>query len=621
MSLFSELRRRNVFRMAALYVVGAWLIVQVAETVLPAFDVPGWVLRALILLLAIGFVPSLVLAWVFEMSSDGIRRDREAETSGTAVPRTAQRMDRVIIGVLLLALGYFVADRSMLHGPDPGTADRLRVEQATAGGSDAPGPAAPPKSIAVLAFADLSADRNSEYFADGIAEEILNALAKVRDLKVAGRTSSFHFRRRDDSLQAIGAALGVAHVLEGSVRRQGDRVRISAQLTQVSDGFNRWSETFEGDLGDVFALQERIARSISEELQLLLDAGQQTRLVDAGTTDPKAYALFLHATGVFNRRESGEFRNAIALLEEAIQLDPQFAPALSRLAALHALAPEYLGSELDASVRKAEELARQALHLRPMLAEPHAVIGYTMHTQRRFLPALEAFEHALAIEPNDPLSNFWRAATQVASGMLQEGRAGIDRTLTIDPLLPNALHHRGRLLEWMGDLDGARDTLQRARSVGARNVELPMGYVSLRQGRTAEALIEISAGIQFFSPGLPADTGDLVARGILGDQAARAAALKRLRAIVATAPEVVPGIVPFALMALDEPDEALQVIAAYPTSSNIWHAALWSPRGQAARASPAFAEFARRVGFAELWDSRGPPDLCRKDDAGDYRCK
>jgi TolB-like protein len=568
MTILTELRRRNVFRMAALYVVGAWLIVQVAETVLPAFEVPAWVLRALILLLAIGFVPSLVLAWVFEMTPEGIRRDSEGAATGPAVPRMAQGMDRVIIGVLLLGLGYFVADRFMLKGLDSGTADPPRVEHAIGGIADAPGPVATPKSIAVLPFADLSADGNSEYFADGIAEEILNALAKVRDLKVAGRTSSFYFRRRDDSLQAIGAALGVAHVLEGSVRRQGERVRISAQLTQVSDGFNRWSETFEGDLGDVFALQERIARSISEELQLLLDAGQQTRLVDAGTSDPKAYALFLHATGVFNRRESGEFRNAIALLEEAIQLDPGFAPALSRLAALHALAPEYLGSELDESLQKAEELARRALRLQPMLAEPHAVLGYTMHAQRRFLAALEAFEHALAIEPNDPLSNFWHAVTQVATGYLQDGRTGVDRTLAIDPLLPNALHHRGRLLEWMGDLEGARETLQRARSVGARTVELAMGYVSLRQGRTAEALIEISAGIQFFSPGLPADTGDQVARGVLGDQAARAAALKRLRAIVATGPKVVHGIVPFALMALDEPDEALQVIVAYPTSSN-----------------------------------------------------
>jgi len=173
----------------------------------------------------------------------------------------------------------------------------------------------------------------------------------------------------------------------------------------------------------------------------------------------------------------------------------------------------------------------------------------------------------------------------------------------------------------MGDLDGARRLLERARSVGARNIELPLGQVSQRQGRMDEARAEISAGIQFWSAGLPEDTGAVLAAGILDGPTARAAALARIQSILDAKPTVVPGIVPWALITLGEPEEGLRVVATIPTSSNVWHAAIWSPRGEAARTSPAFPEFARKVGFAALWDQYGPPDLCKKDAKGDYRCE
>jgi TolB-like protein len=610
MKLLAELKRRNVIRMAGLYLVGAWLIVQVASTVFPAFGLPEWALRGVIVLMAIGLIPALVFSWVFELTPAGLKRDDDMGAGESIAPQTARRMDRTLIVVLLLALGYFAVDKFVL-GPS-----RL------AGGADAtestPGDS---KSIAVLAFADLSQTRDQEYFSDGVAEEILNALAKVDDLKVAGRTSSFYFKGRNEALAAIGSTLGVAHVLEGSVRKQGDRLRINAKLLRVSDGVELWSETFDGTDGDIFALQESIARQVASQLKVALNAGQRDRLVDTGTTNPVAYALYLRATDVFNRRASGELLSAIALVEEAIQLDSGFARAYSRMAALYALKPEYLGSDLDDSLGTAEKLARRALELQPALSEPHAVMGYISHLQRRFLSARAEFEQALAIDPGDPLGNFWFAVTLITGGYLTTGAEQLDRTLAIDPLLPNALHHRGRLMEWMGDLEGARRLLERARSVGAQNIGLPLGQVSQRQGRMDEALAEMSAGIQFFSPGLPEDTGAVLAGGILGDATARAAALARLHGVLETPPEVVPGIVPWALITLGEPDEGLRVVATLPTSSNVWHAALWSPRGQAARTSSAFPEFARKVGFAELWDQYGPPDLCQKNDYGDYVCR
>ncbi|MCX7033076.1 MAG: hypothetical protein NT046_03780 [Arenimonas sp.] len=221
MSFLAELRRRNVIRIAALYMVGAWLAMQVAATLLPIFDTPGWVLKALVVLLAIGFVPALVFAWVFELTPDGIKREGEVAPVGSLAPRTARRMDRLLLVALLLALGYFAVDKFVLApGREASTTSLANASLETAaaptvGGAVPETPAAATsdaKSIAVLAFADLSQAQDQAYFSDGVAEEILNALAKIDDLKVAGRTSSFYFKGRNESLAAIGSTLGVAHV-------------------------------------------------------------------------------------------------------------------------------------------------------------------------------------------------------------------------------------------------------------------------------------------------------------------------------------------------------------------------------------------------------------------------
>jgi len=621
MTLLAELKRRNVIRMAGLYLVGAWLITQVAGTILPMFGAPDWIARTVVILLAIGFVPALVFSWAFELTPAGLKRDSEVQPAESIAPQTARRLDRLLLAVMAVALAYFAVDKFVLApGRDAPTSPAL----ATPNAAGVPAPvtsAIDSKSIAVLAFANMSADPDNEYFSDGVAEEILNALAKIEDLKVAGRTSSFYFKGRNEPLAAIGSALGVAHVLEGSVRKQGERLRISAKLLRVSDGVEMWTDTFDGTDADIFALQEKIAQQVTSELKVALNAGQQARLIDSGTASPEAYALYLRATDAFNRRAAAEFVGAISQLEQSIAIDPGFARAYSRMAALHALTPEYLGTDLDVSKETAQKLARRALELQTEFAEPHAVLGYVALLQKRLVSARAEFEQALAIDPNDPLANFWFAVTLFVGGYLEAGLAQIDRTLAIDPLLPNALTHRGRTMEWKGDLDGARRLLERARSVGARNIDLPLGQVSQRQGRTDEARAEMSAGIQFFSAGLPEDTGAILTAGILGDSTARAAALARMQSIVDAKPTVVPGIVPWALITLGDPEEGLRVVADFPTSSNNWHTALWSPRGKAARASPAFPDFARKAGLAELWDQYGPPDLCKKDSNGDYRCE
>ena len=303
-------------------------------------------------------------------------------------------------------------------------------------------PVAGDKSIAVLPFADLSPGHDQEYFSDGMAEEILNALAQVQDLKVAGRTSSFYFKGRNETLHAIGDALGVAHVLEGSVRKQGDKVRITAQLIRTDDGFHLWSETYDGDLTDVFELQERIARAITDRLKVILSDDQKTRLVPIATSNTDAYALYLQATAIFNRRDGVHIPDAIADLKEAIRLDPKYVRAHARLASVYAIANIYTTLDEAESLAAAEHEAQVASELDPTLAEPYAALGTVCELRRQWIASRVAAERAVALDPGDPTANFWLGLMQADTGYRSKGIASIDRALAIDPLLPNALAWR-----------------------------------------------------------------------------------------------------------------------------------------------------------------------------------
>ena len=256
-SFLTELKRRNVVRMAGLYLVGAWLLVQVAGTLLPVFDAPAWVMKTLVAVLAAGLVPALIFSWVFELTPAGLKRDEDVRPEESIAPQTARRMNRMIIAVLLLALGYFAFDKFVLAPKRE--AARVTVAEAK--------PAASPKSVAVLAFDNLSDEKGSEYFSDGISEELLTVLQKIPGLQVAARTSAFSFKGKSATAQEIGEKLGVAHLVEGSVRKAGDMVRIAARLTSTASGDETWSENYTRNLKDVFAVQTELATTIVEQLR------------------------------------------------------------------------------------------------------------------------------------------------------------------------------------------------------------------------------------------------------------------------------------------------------------------------------------------------------------------
>jgi len=322
--LIQELKRRNVFKVGAAYVVLAWLLAQITDVFLEPFGAPDWVIKTVLLVLLIGFPLALFFAWAFEMTPEGIKKERDVDRSQSITTQTGRKLDFVIIFVLIMALGYFAYDKFALEAERSAAATSTVAEA----GSVPPEPETVDRSIAVLPFVNMSDDSGNEYFSDGISEEILNALAKVKELKVAGRTSSFAFKGKNQDLRQIGDTLGVEHILEGSVRKSGTRIRITAQLIQVDDGFHLWSDSYDRELTDIFAIQDEIASAILVQLKAhLLEEEPQ---IASTRTNSEAYDLYLLSRQRMYERSGPNIQNAADLLDRAIALDPEYAPAYAQ---------------------------------------------------------------------------------------------------------------------------------------------------------------------------------------------------------------------------------------------------------------------------------------------------
>ena len=455
MGLLAELKRRNVIRMGGVYLVGAWLLTQVSSTVLPLFDAPVWVPRTIVIVLALGFVPMLIFAWVFELTPDGIKRDAEVRPEESIAPQTARRMDRLIIALLIVALGYFGFDKFVLAPRREAalvatTTEAVRAEtgsESLSGAATRTGPnkgkpetEQHSKSIAVLPFADLSPAHDQEYFSDGMAEEILDALAKVQGLRVAARTSSFYFKGKNEKLTEIGSALGVAHVLEGSVRKQDNKVRITAQLIQTRDGFHLWSQSYDGDLSDVFELQERIARAITDALKVVLQGDSQSRIAASSTKDAQAHEQVLRGRYLFNQRGYANLQSAEAAFKAALAIDPDYADAWAGLAQTYSLLPTYAVS--DPAGLAAVDTAAQAREAadRAVALAPHSSAALTARANVRtsftfeWVGAEQDFRAAIAANPADTTAHQWYGEMLLQQRRWSEGDAQYQAAIQLDPL-------------------------------------------------------------------------------------------------------------------------------------------------------------------------------------------
>jgi adenylate cyclase len=480
-SLFSELRRRNVYRIAAAYAVVAWLIVQVVETIFPAFGFDDATTRYTVIALMIGFVPAVILAWTLEVSPKGLRRDRGVDEQAPPDLRSHKRLDQAIIAVLAVAVTYFAIDKFVLSEYDDAS-------------SAPPGPAAPiGGSIAIMPFVDMSPGGDQAYFSDGIAEEILNLLARVPELRVVSRSSSFAYRDRNLSARDIAYELNVNYLLEGSVRRQGDQLRITAQLIDALTDSHVWSGTFERDFDDIFAIQDEIAAAVvpALEVELLYELPVTTE------ADPDAYTHYLKCRHYYLQRTSNGLEAAVEHCKQSTELDPDYAPGWVTLASAYT----NQGESGQRDYFEAYELATRAVD-RAIAADPELPFAHSARAwiafnfERDYSTSAKHFRIARSLFPN---SNVILANASVLAahlGHLDDATAMVSRSIALLPSDSIAHSMRGIYLMRLGRFDEAEKDFSEAAKLspgsGYHNGNLAL--LRLLQGRSAEA-IEYAADI------------------------------------------------------------------------------------------------------------------------------
>jgi TolB-like protein/Tfp pilus assembly protein PilF len=493
LSFLNELKRRNVLRVAAAYLVLAWLIIQVVETIFPIYGFSDASIRMVITILAIGLIPTVIFTWAFELTPEGLKKESEADRSRSIVPNTGKKLDRMIMVVLALALGYFAFDKFALNPQREAVVQEqvfAQVEQArqkgrTEGRVESYGD----QSIAVLAFDDMSPEGDQEYLSDGIAEELLNLLAKIPELRVISRSSAFSFKGQNLELTEIGERLNVAHILEGSVRKSGNQVRITAQLIEARSDTHLWSETYDRQLDDIFAIQDDIAAMVVEQLKITL-LGQ---IPHAKEVNPEAYSLYLQARHLRRQFSAESYEQSIALYQQALAIEPDYPAAWIGLAVVYfnqasnGLLPAAEG------FAQAREAAERALAIDPDYALAHAVLGdNAMDTD--LTQAARHYERALELDPVNIDIIGGAASLLYALGRPDEAITLQEYATAHDPVNPGGHGRLSTSYFCAGRWDAAIASLQTALrlSPDAIGGHYMLGTFLLFQGNAEAALAELA---------------------------------------------------------------------------------------------------------------------------------
>jgi len=418
-NFFAELKRRNVYKVAVAYLVAGWALSQGIAQVFPVFDIPNWIIRLIVLLIIIGLPIALVLAWTFELTPQGIKRTETAD----AMPETARQKKHTWIYVVVIAglfsIGLFFLGRYSAKNATPRQSEAATVSQ---------------KSIAVLPFDNLSRDPDNAYFCEGVQDEILTRLAKVADLKVISRTSTQHFKSTPDNLPQIAKQLGVAHILEGSVQKASDQVRVNVQLINALTDAHLWADTYDRKLTDIFAVESEIAKTIADTLQARLTGSEKTEMSKKPTEDPEAYEFYLKGRFFWNKRTGADLRKAIEYFNQAVARDPNYALAYVGLADSYLLLPNYGSTSSQEALPPARTATKKALALDDSLAEAHASLGLLATIELDLERALSELERAVQLKPNYATAHHWLALANMTLARFDPAIREGKRAIELDPL-------------------------------------------------------------------------------------------------------------------------------------------------------------------------------------------
>lgn len=465
MSLLTELKRRNVVRAAALYAVGSWLILQIVDVSDGVLGLPEWTMRLVAFLLALGFPLAVIFSWVYEITPDGIKRESKLDRSTLDNSETTRRLDLVVIALLIIAIGLFAWQQYRGQSTEPHSS----AAQSSDGGTAAI------DSIAVLPFEDFSPDRDQGHLAEGIADTLLHMLSQLEGLRVAARTSSFSYRDKNLDIATIGSELGVGAILEGSVQRSNDTLRVIAQLIRVSDQSHLWSKTFDRPDDDIFAIQDEIARDVAATLRPDLLASSDPA---SARTSVEAYEQYLRGSQLWQRRNAEDIEAAIDAFRATIRLDPNFAPGHAGLARAF-LFSSYYGVRVREDVEALVETeVERALQLDPELAGAYATLGLLRRDQNRVEESKELLEKAIELSPNDAQTMVWLASRYGDIGRFAEGGQLLERAYEIDPLNTFVGSNYAAWKAQTGDHDGAIALLKRNIAL---EPDAPLPYASLAE--------------------------------------------------------------------------------------------------------------------------------------------
>ena len=611
-SVWVELKRRNVVRVAVAYIIVSWLLLQASDVLVPLLTLPEWVGKLVFFLLVIGFPLSLVFAWAYEFTAEGLKKEKDIDRSESITHITGRKLDFVIIAVLALALVVFAVERFVWQPSrvpaSSGTTEIVATEFS--------------HSIAVLPFINMSDDPGNEFFSDGLSEEILNLLARTPELKVIARTSSFAFKGKNEDIRVIGEALGVRTVLEGSVRKAGERVRITAQLIDVVDGSHIWSDTYDRTMTDIFEVQDDVADAIFDALQLHVGA-RPTRGRPTDSTD--AYSLFLKARAIMNARES--WRSAEAILLEAVELDPGFAEAYELLGFVYW---NQAGTLITAAAgqRLTADTAAKALAIDPDLVFARALFQSANIDDYSLIGEIQAVENAAREAPSNTALLDTLVYDLVYGGYLEQALAYAERYVDLDPLSANAHFRVAYSLISLDRMDEA---------LAALELVAQFGGAGPRQHYAAEKFLifnDDSAITQLEAAG----DRPLVAWPVLRELVAGARDLATGQAYLdRRIPEILAGtdahdrylvqlILTKLYLHLGFLDRYFELILdSGLTATEYTDADDWIITGTVFRqtgftAHPRYLEVAELTGIIDAWEQRGPPDFCEKI-AGKWICE